>query len=629
METASGLVSDKHEALSDQQQPVSNSKGASGEYRANSAAAACPAGPEAAHNGDDDDNAAAADQQTAYYVEEPPEQPLCSNGHCPGPQQPQVEVEEREEDMSEDSPYASPIRTDPASAAAAAAAAAVPGSPAAAPSPVVELLPDDADDAVGADAAAADADVAQQQQPHKRHLSAGPEEDPQKDSEHTAKRAAAEEEGRPRSPSCSPSRSPGRGVLASVFAQPHVQAVFPANEMGVSAPESMLPPRPMPLPPQQPSFEAPAQQPSLQLGGGDRRVLHSWSSGSLPAPSLEPIPSSSSLQGWLPAAGTGSPLAGSPLKRQMEGSGSGSFRRWMMRSENSCGSFSLPTGLTSAGNMRQASLELEDSLAMDIKLLPPVVPEEVPPEEEGEEAVAAAEQRQWERQRMWRLEQQRQLQVGVQTATAASIAASERAFHAKIAGWEDELLGMLQAQVRGVDGLKGVAVVTSIWPVQPAAACWLTRDPLHLPAPSNPTRWRPSRFATWCKRSRTASTRSATRRSSRRCATSTLWCARLLSGGSGRMEPHGAGWSRMELHGAIDWPARAAAAATAAAAGSAGCCFGSLVLTRLEPTPLPLPHHWDRSLSSLLLPGSSAWRSRRGCRAMRGSSDRGGRLDTE
>lgn len=74
-----------------------------------------------------------------------------------------------------------------------------------------------------------------------------------------------------------------------------------------------------------------------------------------------------------------------------------------------------------------------------------MVPEEIPVEEEGEEAVAAAEARQWERRRAYLLEQQRQQEISTQ---AASIAANERAFHAQIAGWEDELLRMLQEQVR-------------------------------------------------------------------------------------------------------------------------------------------------------------------------------------
>jgi hypothetical protein len=116
------------------------------------------------------------------------------------------------------------------------------------------------------------------------------------------------------------------------------------------------------------------------------------------------------------------------------------------RSENSLGSFTLPTAFASGGSASsaQASLEIEDSLQLDVQLLPPVVPEEIPADEAGEAAVAAAERRQWERRRVREAEHQRQLQ---QSASAAAIAAGERAFHAKVAGWEDELLGMLQTQV--------------------------------------------------------------------------------------------------------------------------------------------------------------------------------------
>lgn len=97
------------------------------------------------------------------------------------------------------------------------------------------------------------------------------------------------------------------------------------------------------------------------------------------------------------------------------------------------------------GGHALASVELEDSLGMDIQLLPPVVPEEVPEGEEGPAAVAAAQQRQTERRRLYAEHQQAVAAAG---AAAAGIAAGERAFAAKIAGWEDELLGMLQTQVR-------------------------------------------------------------------------------------------------------------------------------------------------------------------------------------
>jgi hypothetical protein len=101
------------------------------------------------------------------------------------------------------------------------------------------------------------------------------------------------------------------------------------------------------------------------------------------------------------------------------------------------------------------SLDLEDSLKLEIQLLPPVVPEEIPADEEGEEAVAAAEMRQWERQRAW--QQHKQHEAEMQAAAAASIAASEHAQRVKVASWEEELIGMLQAQV----GSMGVGWVGS------------------------------------------------------------------------------------------------------------------------------------------------------------------------
>lgn len=307
--------------------------------------------------------------------------------------------------------------------------------------------------------------------PHKRQLTSSSDDEQQRDSGPTPKRAATPtKETRLAAPGCSSSQ----GVLASVFAQPHVQATLPVADMPSA--DVMLPPRPQQQPnaqPQRPEGlrrsssgpsgqqeqdeqqegqqEAQQQQqqphlhqlfsnPSLQHMVDRRQALHSSvSSGSLPSVNIEGMPSTSSLQGWL--VNGGAAFGGSPLKRNVGTEGSGSFRKWI-RSENSCGSFTLPTMLHTSGT--QASLELEDSLSMDIQLLPPVVPEEVPAGESGEEAMAAAEQRQSERRQQWVLEQQRQQDLGFQ---AAAVAASERAFHAKIAGWEDELLGMLQAQM--------------------------------------------------------------------------------------------------------------------------------------------------------------------------------------
>lgn len=112
---------------------------------------------------------------------------------------------------------------------------------------------------------------------------------------------------------------------------------------------------------------------------------------------------------------------------------------------------------------------------MDIKLLAPVVPEAIPAEELAAGAVAAAEAAQSARRRAWLLEQRRQSEAG---AAAAGIAAGERAYHAKIAGWEDELLGMLQAQARGarpraVPGPHGLRAAPShaAGPRAPPPAC--------------------------------------------------------------------------------------------------------------------------------------------------------------
>ncbi|KAI8472254.1 MAG: hypothetical protein J3K34DRAFT_504164 [Monoraphidium minutum] len=334
----------------------------------------------------------------------------------------------------EPSPAAAAMPTAPSLGRAAAAGAAAAGAAGRGMSPdVTPFLVRAAAEAAGS--------------PHKRQLGTGPE-DP------AAKRAAAVNEGSSDgSPARSPSRSPGRSLPASVFAQAHVQAVLPAADM--LAPDEMLPPRPsLRQPLGSGEVTGPAAAPGAAGGGGggggphapqaERRPLQpAWSSGSLPPGSVDAMPSSTSLQGWLGAG----PLAGSPLKRGAA-EGSGSFHKWM-RSENSMGSFTLPTAFGSGGsaNSVQPSLELEDSLRLDVQLLPPVVPEDIPAGEDGAAAVAAAEQRQWERRQAVLGEQQRQQDHALAAAAAAGAAAGERAFHAKIAGWEDELLGMLQAQM--------------------------------------------------------------------------------------------------------------------------------------------------------------------------------------
>ncbi|GBF88116.1 hypothetical protein Rsub_00828 [Raphidocelis subcapitata] len=369
--------------------------------------------------------------------------------------------------LSDESPHLSPTKRARTDAAAGSPRA---DSPAAAPPRAA--AGDAAGDAPGA--------------AHKRHLeSAGgsSDEDSQMDAAaHAAKRPAASggaAEGR------SVSRSPSRGLLSSVFAQAQAQAAIPSGELAAPTPEPQQPhqgqphsgdqqqqqqqkppplqqqqqtqqpgpgsgPQPAPPPGMPPLAPArPGGQQQQEQQAGERRLGHSFSSG-LPPCAMDAMPSSASLQGWL---STGSPHAGSPLKQQPT-DGSGSFKRWI-RSENSTGSFTLPTVFGSASSVAE-SLELEDSLQMDIKLLPPVVPEEVPPEEAGEDAFAAAAARQWERRRAWREEQRRQHGAaalaaaaagGGGGAAAAGIAAGERAFHFKIAGWEDELLGMMQAQM--------------------------------------------------------------------------------------------------------------------------------------------------------------------------------------